>query len=105
MLSAKEENTAAAAWRIDERRQVFVLVVEGRESYIRYSLQPPVISLQHTYVPEALAGRGLGGILVQKSLEYIARQEWKFIPLCPFIKSYTDRHPAWKSFVAEGYGY
>ena len=49
----------------DSKKMVFVLPVEGHQAEIVYSKKGPVIVLEHTEVPEALNGRGVGKILAK----------------------------------------
>lgn len=60
------------------------------------------IILTHTEVPPALAGMGIGSILVEKVLRDIERLDLRLVPLCPFVVAYIKRHPAWKRIVMKG---
>jgi uncharacterized protein len=49
--------------------------------------------LVHTEVPEELGGRGIGGRLVQAALARAAEEDLTVVPLCPFARSWLERHP------------
>lgn len=53
------------------------------------------IIIDHTEVPEAFRGRGIGLKLVEQAIAD-ARSEGKtIIPLCPFAAAQFRRHPEW----------
>ena len=60
------------------------------------------IYLTHTEVPSALEGKGVGSSLVRLALEDIERQQFRLVPLCPFVAGYVQKHPEWKRLVMEG---
>src|SRR5438105_15907871 len=51
------------------------------------------ISLIHTEVPEALEGRGLASLLAKTALEYARSNDLTVVPICPFVRSYLEKHP------------
>jgi uncharacterized protein len=48
--------------------------------------------LLHTGVPTELEGRGIGGRLVAAAVDRAARQGLTVVPLCPFARSWLERH-------------
>ncbi|WP_418696525.1 GNAT family N-acetyltransferase [Bacteroides sp.] len=60
------------------------------------------IYLTHTEVPSALSGRGIGSLLVEKTLKDIENQGLRLVPLCPFVAAYIHKHPEWKRVVLRG---
>ncbi|RJO76491.1 N-acetyltransferase [Nocardia panacis] len=53
----------------------------------------------HTEVDSAFAGKGLGGILAKGALDDVVRRGRVIRPLCPFIKSWLDKHPEYDAQV------
>jgi predicted GNAT family acetyltransferase len=49
--------------------------------------------LVHTEVPAELGGRGIGGQLVRAALARAASADLTVVPLCPFARSWLERHP------------
>ena len=49
--------------------------------------------LVHTEVPVELEGRGIGGRLVTAAVDRAAREGLTLVPLCPFARSWLERHP------------
>ena len=79
----------------------FEAEVDGHKAFIEYSVQPGILSLNHTEVPKELSGQGLASEMTEKVLLQIELRGLKVIPVCPFIKKYLDKHPEWKSILAE----
>lgn len=57
------------------------------------------IIIDHTDMPEALNGLGLGGLLVRRGIEDARKEGKKVIPLCPFAKAYIEKHPELQDVV------
>ena len=75
-----------------ERR--YELLVDGEVAgYILYRLRPNRISLVHTEVDPAFAGRGLGARLVEGALNCVRARGLRVVANCPFVRSYLDAHP------------
>jgi uncharacterized protein len=51
------------------------------------------LALIHTEVPAQLEGHGIGGLLVKAAVDRAARQGLTIVPLCPFARSWLERHP------------
>lgn len=68
-------------------------------AFAEYRLRDGVIILPHTVVPEAFAGRGVGGQLARTALSYAREQGLEVIPTCPFIAGYVAKHPEWHDII------
>lgn len=76
-------------------------VVDGHEAILTYSrVSPKLIIADHTEVPDALRGRGIGQALVLHAVEEARRGGWKINPLCPFFRSQASRHPEWSDVIS-----
>jgi predicted GNAT family acetyltransferase len=71
----------------------FELTRNGELALLQYRLHAGRLALIHTEVPQALGGRGLGGALVQAAVDRAARDGLTLVPLCPFARSWLERHP------------
>jgi predicted GNAT family acetyltransferase len=79
----------------------WIVVVDGHESEMTYSrASPTLIIIDHTQVHDALRGRGVGVMLVQRAVEDARREGFKIIPLCPFAKAQFERHADWGDVVS-----
>ena len=70
--------------------------VEGHEAEMTYSRSGErTIIIDHTGVPDALRGRGIGRALVERGVRYARAEGRTIIPLCPFAKAQIARTPEW----------
>lgn len=76
--------------------QRFEMEVEGHVAFIKYLQEGRSITLVHTEVPEELGGRGIGKLLVAKTLKLIKEEDLSMHALCPFVAAYVKRHPNWR---------
>ena len=58
------------------------------------------IIIDHTGVPDALRGKGVGQALVRRAVEDARAAGKTIIPLCPFAKAQIARHPEWQDVLA-----
>jgi uncharacterized protein len=69
------------------------LTIDGRDSELVYRVVGRRLVIVHTSVPEELAGRGLGGVLVGAALAKARRDGLTVVPLCPFAHRWLAGHP------------
>jgi uncharacterized protein len=79
--------------RDNTERHRFELDADGHVAYSNYKRADGVLTILHTEVPEALEGRGIGSALIRGVLDIARSQGLKVVTICPFAKSYIDRHP------------
>ena len=88
----------------NEDKKRFEMVVENHTAFVEYILtNDNVMFLTHTEVPKSLEGKGVGGSIVKKALDYIKENNHTLAPLCPFVASYVRKHPEYKALLAKGY--
>ncbi|WP_309644033.1 GNAT family N-acetyltransferase [Phenylobacterium sp.] len=71
----------------------FEIRIGDEVAFAEYRLQPGVIVFPHTVVPEAFAGQGVGGRLVQAGLAYAKEQGLLVKPTCSFFHAYIAKRP------------
>ena len=59
------------------------------------------IIIDHTEVPEAFRGQGVGARLVAHAVEQARSAGRKIIPLCPFAAAQFSRHPEWADVLKQ----
>ncbi len=69
------------------------LTVDGQTALLIYQVEGEYLVLVHTEVPEALGGRGLGGVLVGAAIDRSIRDGLTIVPLCPFARRWLRHHP------------
>jgi predicted GNAT family acetyltransferase len=78
----------------------FEIIVDEYTALAAYRLKPGVITFTHTEVPKELGGRGIGSQLAKGALDQVRARGLKVVPLCPFIKAYIEKHPAYQDLLA-----
>lgn len=58
-----------------------------------------LIIIDHTAVPDAFRGQGVGVRLVTRAVEDARASGKKIIPLCPFANAQFKRHPEWNDVL------
>lgn len=86
--------------RDNAEKRRFEVEVEGHTAYAEYRKVADHLSFTHTMVPEALGGRGIGTALVKAGLAAARERGLKVKPICPFFKSYIDKHPEEQDLLA-----
>lgn len=81
----------------------FEVSVDGDTAALVYRRSPGVLTIVHTGVPDALAGRGIAGQLAVASLTYAREQQLAVVPLCPFVAEYIRKHQEYLDLVHEAY--
>ncbi|HMN84800.1 MAG TPA: GNAT family N-acetyltransferase [Bauldia sp.] len=51
-------------------------------------------------MPEALAGRGIGGKIARLVLDAARAEGIKVVPVCPFIAAWMKKHPEYDDLRA-----
>ena len=81
----------------------FELRVDGYTAFIDFKEGKDFIALIHTESPKALAGRGVATALIEKTLEYLEKNNYALVPLCPLVIDYIKRHTEWLRIVREDF--
>jgi uncharacterized protein len=79
--------------RDNAERHRFELDADGHIAFSNYKLSDGVLTILHTEVPKELEGRGIGSALVRGVLDLARVQDLKVNAVCPFVKTYLERHP------------
>ncbi len=77
----------------------FETTIEGQTGYISYQERGDILVYDHTIVPQALGGRGVGSKLVKHALDYARDHDKKVVPQCSFVSSYINKNPEYKDLV------
>jgi predicted GNAT family acetyltransferase len=56
---------------------------------------PTLIIADHTGVPDAFRGKGIGRLLVTRMVEDARAQGFKIVPLCPYVNAERRKHAEW----------
>ena len=77
----------------DQAQSRFELRVGDRLAELKYHRNGKRLALLHTEVPTELEGHGIGGRLVMAAVDRAAREGLTIVPLCPFARTWLERHP------------
>jgi uncharacterized protein len=82
-------------------RHRFEAVVDGRVAgVIGYEQPSPnVLTLTHTEVDPDFEGMGVGSELARRTLDQIRERGGQAVVLCPFVKSWLEKHPDYGDLV------
>ena len=79
----------------DHENQEFTGSEGGHPAELAYSRPAAgIIDFTHTYVDEALRGRGLGDELARAALAYARQEKLQVRTSCTFMKAFVERHQA-----------
>ena len=57
----------------------------------------------HTEIDPAYEGKGLGSVLVRGALDQVRARGRSALPVCPFVRSFVERHPDYLDLVPAGH--
>jgi uncharacterized protein len=74
-------------------RNRFEIQIDDITAHLDYIDCGSTLVITHTFVPQALRGRGLAGILTQSALEFARKERKKIDPQCGYVASFLAEHP------------
>jgi hypothetical protein len=84
---------SAVLVRNDPAGNRYELLIDGvRAGDLHYLPTRGAVVLVHTEIAPELEGQGFGGRLIAGALEDLRARELIIIPVCPFVRSYLERH-------------
>jgi len=83
-------------------RQRFEVAAGNSLAVLEYTpLGATKLDYRHTFVPQAMRGRGIASRLVRFGLDYAMEQRVTVVPSCPFVAAYIEGHPRYQVLLAE----
>lgn len=77
-----------------------VAKLDGHEAELTFSKAgKDRIIADHTGVPRAIGGKGVGTALVERLHQYALDNDVKVIATCPFVKAKMAKHPEWQDVL------
>jgi predicted GNAT family acetyltransferase len=68
--------------------------------FAQYQLTDKLVIFTHTEVEDRFEGKGVGSAIAQFALDDVrADGRREVLPLCPFVKSWIQRHPDYEDLV------
>jgi hypothetical protein len=73
--------------------QRFEITAEDALAYLAYHRDAERLVLVHTFVPDAMRRRGIGGQLVATAVETAIASNLTVVPECPFVRAWLVANP------------
>lgn len=84
----------------DKEAKRFRLPLENAEAFVEYSEKEGVLRLLYAETPFELRGQGIGRELVEKTFDYIQKNELKAEAVCSFIRSVHRSSNKWDDCIS-----
>jgi predicted GNAT family acetyltransferase len=78
----------------------FEMSVEGHTALVAYRMEGGWRVLDHTEVPDALAGRGVGGRLARGVFDLLRAAGEQVKVTCPFLVKWLEKNPDYRDLSA-----
>lgn len=80
--------------------QRFETTIDGHTAYLSYQIiDERTWNIDHTIVPDALGGRGLGSALAKTALDFARDHNIKIVPSCSFVAHYINKHQDYQNVL------
>ncbi|WP_294929951.1 GNAT family N-acetyltransferase [uncultured Paracoccus sp.] len=75
--------------------------VEGEGELTISRASDSLVIADHTHVPDTMRGSGVASALVGRLVENARAGGWRIVPLCPFVRAQSLRHPEWSDVIGD----
>lgn len=71
-----------------------------RLAYLSYHMEAGKwLRAEHTVVDPSLGGRGIAKLLLEKTIEFVKANNFKIVPICPFVDAQIKKNPEWQNLL------
>lgn len=77
----------------------YEILVEGHRSIVEYLDDGRRRVFTHTFVPDALRGRGIAATLVREALDDARREGRTVAPACSYVAAFIQRNPEYRDLA------
>ncbi|MEU9352470.1 GNAT family N-acetyltransferase [Streptomyces griseoloalbus] len=81
---------------VDDKNRLEAYVDGRLAGLVEYIPARGLLAFVRTEVMPEREGQGIGSALARASLDMVRRADLKFLPVCPFIAAWADRHPEYE---------
>jgi hypothetical protein len=89
-MAQRDQAAPPEVQREDHR---FVVTDDGSTAELTFRLVGRRLVLIHTGVPDAMSGKGIGGLLVRAAVDWASASGFTVVPKCPFAGKWLQEHP------------
>ncbi|MFI6759473.1 GNAT family N-acetyltransferase [Micromonospora sp. NPDC050417] len=94
------DSSADPIVELDLRRHRYTIAVAGQVAgFTQFFDHDRQRVFFHTEIGKEYGGQGLGTRLIAEALDDVRAAGFRVVPICPFVKSYLDRHPQYGDLV------
>ncbi len=97
-----EKSVARISYEDRGHKGRFVARVDGKEGEGELTITTisnVLIIADSTYVPDTLRGTGAASALVEALIADARTKGYRIIPLCPFVRAQSLKHPEWSDVI------
>ncbi|MGC8910974.1 MAG: GNAT family N-acetyltransferase [Nitrososphaeria archaeon] len=82
----------------------YIRLPDNSKAYLKYKIEDNIMYLIETYTPPAYRGIGLAKMMIDKAVEYAAKENLKIIPECSYaIKYFIKNNDKYRELLADKY--
>lgn len=78
----------------------FFLFADEHKAFIDYTIEDGQYQLNHSEVPQALRGQGVGRVLVEKTFEAIEKEGKTAVAHCSYIRHIAKQSSRWDGIIS-----
>ena len=78
----------------------YISIIDGYEAEMTYKRsEDGTMIIDHTQVPEALGGRGIGKTMVKRAVYDARKANKKIVANCPYAKAQIEKNEDWRDVL------
>src|SRR5690625_5149828 len=77
----------------------------GTQAYLEYTLSNQIMTIEHTWVPTELGGRGIAAALTQAALQMARKHQWQVRPQCSYAARFIEKNQQYQDLLVHSSRY
>jgi predicted GNAT family acetyltransferase len=94
-----QENFHLQIYHNKDRQRFEMDLKNGNYAYLEYRWSGKSLATMHIEVSEEMRHKGIAESIANYVLEFAKREQVTIKPFCPYITSYIDRNPQYRSLI------
>lgn len=94
-----QPNTPPVVTHNTNARRFEIRAAHAPLAFLNYTSAGDRITLEHTFVPDKLRGKGIAANLARAALTEARLRHWKVIPHCAYVAGFIKRNPEFTDLV------